>query len=248
MTRTATRRRDRAYAYYSCAGCHQKGKTVCKGRHIPLSRLDELVVDNVKTRLLAPERLGFLLEALVERRALQDQAVAERRRALEAECAQKQDNLDRLYRAIEDGIVDLDVDLKSRIRDLKNERDLAKASLQRIAEQTRARPGLTPERIEAISTLMREKLANGDVQARKDYLRSVIARIEVGARTVRIIGEKATLADVVAGRQTQQSNVRGFVRKWRTIWYTLLVPISPILRICCDRRGRKRKRASSMTV
>jgi hypothetical protein len=72
MTRTATRRRDRTYAYYSCAGCHQKGKTVCKGRHIPLSQLDELVVDNVKTRLLAPERLGSLLEALVERRALQD--------------------------------------------------------------------------------------------------------------------------------------------------------------------------------
>jgi site-specific DNA recombinase len=216
MTRTATRRRDRTYAYYSCAGCQQKGKSVCKGRHIPQSKLDELVVDNVQNALLTPERLGSLLEALLERRALRDRAVAERCRALEAELAQKRDKLARLYRAIEDGIVNLDLDLKSRIRALKNERDLATAALERIAAQTCARPGLTPERIESFPTLMREKLANGDVQARKDYLRSLIARVEVDDRTVRIIGEEAKLADVIAGRQTKQADVRGFVRKWRT--------------------------------
>ena len=62
---------------------------------------------------------------------------------------------------------------------------------------------------------MREKLDNGDTQARKAYLRSVISRIEVDDKTVRIIGEKASLVDVIAGRQTHAGNVRGFVRKWR---------------------------------
>jgi len=41
MTRTgSTARRGKVYSYYSCAGCHQKGKTVCKGRHIPAATLD----------------------------------------------------------------------------------------------------------------------------------------------------------------------------------------------------------------
>ena len=62
---------------------------------------------------------------------------------------------------------------------------------------------------------MRTKLDTGDTQARKAYLRSVISRIEVDDQKVRIIGDKATLADVIAGRQTQAGNVRGFVRKWR---------------------------------
>ncbi|MCC8964293.1 recombinase zinc beta ribbon domain-containing protein [Bradyrhizobium sp. Pear76] len=39
MTRTGTiNRQGRSYSYYSCAGAHQKGKTVCKGRHFPLGR------------------------------------------------------------------------------------------------------------------------------------------------------------------------------------------------------------------
>src|SRR5262249_12431041 len=44
MTRTGTRRRDRSYSYYSCAGCHQKGKSVCRGRHVPMAKLDALVI------------------------------------------------------------------------------------------------------------------------------------------------------------------------------------------------------------
>ena len=62
---------------------------------------------------------------------------------------------------------------------------------------------------------MRTKLDTGDTQSRKGYLRSIISRIEVDDQKVRIIGDKATLADVVAGGQTQAGNVRGFASKWR---------------------------------
>lgn len=160
-------------------GCHQKGKSFCKGRHVPMPKLDELVLQNVADRLLAPARLTQMLEAIVERRPQQDQAVADRRRALETEIAHTKGKLARLYRAIEDGMVDLDPDLKERIQTLKNERDIAQASLNRIAEQARNSAEITPERVEAFAALMREKLASGDAQARKAYLRSVISRIEV---------------------------------------------------------------------
>jgi hypothetical protein len=43
----------------------------------------------------------------------------------------------------------------------------------------------------------------------------VISAVEVDDDVVRIIGEKASLANVIAGRQTGFQNVRGFVRKWR---------------------------------
>jgi site-specific DNA recombinase len=89
------------------------------------------------------------------------------------------------------------------------------ASLERIAEQVRNRADITPERVAAFADLMREKLDSGDMQARKAYLRSVITAIQVDDHKVRIVGEKATLADVVAGRQTRIGSVRGFVRKWR---------------------------------
>ena len=216
MTRTGTRRGHRSYTYYSCAGCQQKGKSVCKGRHVPMAKLDSLVIDNVRDRLLTSERLKSILEAVIDRRASQDEAVATRRRVLEAELAQSNDKLTRLYRAIEEGIVDLDEDLKTRIKALKQEREIAEASLERIAVHTRNGADLTPERIEVFANLMKRKLEDGDVQARKAYLRAMISRIEVDDGKVRILGDKATLADVIAGRQTQAGNVRGFVRKWRT--------------------------------
>ncbi len=129
--------------------------------------------------------------------------------------ARTKEKLTRLYRAIEEGVVDLDADLKERIQALKTERDIAQALLDRIADQARAGMAIDAEKIAAFAALMREKLDRGDAQARKAYLRSIISRIEVDDEKVRIIGEKATLADVIAGRQTQAGNVRGFVRKWR---------------------------------
>jgi hypothetical protein len=41
---------------------------------------------------------------------------------------------------------------------------------------------------------MQAKLDTGDIQVKKAYLHSVISLIEVGADKIRIIGEKASLA------------------------------------------------------
>jgi site-specific DNA recombinase len=217
MTRTGTTRRHKSYSYYSCSGCQRKGKSVCKGRHVPMPKLDELVLQNVKAQLLAPERLTGILEALMERRSEKDQAVADRRKSLEGELSEKKDKLARLYRAIEEGVIDLDADLKERIKILKHERDIVQATMDRIDTQARQSSSVTTERIEAFAKIMCDKLDSGDTQARKAYLRSVISRIEVDDQKVRIIGEKAALADVIAGRPTQAGNVRGFVREWRAL-------------------------------
>ena len=171
MTRTGTRRRNRSYTYYSCAGCHQKGKSVCRGRHVSMAKLDGLVIENIKERLFAPERLARILESLFERQCANNHAVEGRRAALTAELAAVNEKLNRLYRAIEDGIVGLDAHLKERVDALKAQRDLAQASLDRIAVQTNTRAIVTPDRLAAFSQLMREKLDTGDTQARKAFLR-----------------------------------------------------------------------------
>jgi site-specific DNA recombinase len=215
MTRTGTRRGERFYSYYSCAGCQQKGQSVCRGRHVPMAKLDGIVIENVKGRLFTPERLTRMLASLFERQLAKNRAVEDRRASLAVELARINEKLNRLYRAIEDGIVDLDAHLKERVDALKSGRDLAQASLDRVVIQGNARAMITPDRLAAFSQLMREKLDTGDAQARKDFLRSVISQIEVDDDKIRIVGDKATLAAVIAGRQTGEAQVRGFVRKWR---------------------------------
>ena len=150
----------------------------------------------------------------MDRQRAKNRAVDERRAALAAELVATNDKINRLYRAIEDGIVDLDAQLKERIDALKAERDLAQAALDRIAVQANTRAMITPQQLAAFSQLMREKLDSGDTQARKSFLQSVISKIEIGDGKIRIVCDKATLAAVIAGRQGQVP-VRGFVRNWR---------------------------------
>jgi hypothetical protein len=63
---------------------------------------------------------------------------------------------------------------------------------------------------------MRENSAIGEIQFRKAYLRSVIDRIEVDDHAIRVIGDIATLEQVVAEKSVPAAGVRSFVRKWRT--------------------------------
>jgi site-specific DNA recombinase len=215
MSRTGTRRGDKSYSYYSCAGCHQKGKSVCKGRHIRLEKLDEIVLEGVANKLLAPKRLEKILGELIERASAKDLAVAERRYKLEGEVTKVKDKLSRLYLAIEEGVIELDGDLKDRIERLKQERDLALASLERLVEQTTVQKNVTPDKVTAFSKLMREKIRSGDTQTRKAWLGSVISRIEVDDDAIRVIGEKPVLAAALAAQNMPSANVSGFVRKWR---------------------------------
>ena len=62
---------------------------------------------------------------------------------------------------------------------------------------------------------MSDKLDTGDINTRKGYIRSIIDAVEVDDHTIRIIGSKDVLQAAIAGKQTENGNVRGFVRKWR---------------------------------
>ena len=94
MTQTGTtNRQGRSYSYYSCAGCQQKGKTVCKGRHIPAAVLDEIVLTNLKLRILVSDRIANLLRSLVERQAARSESVDRRLLTLQREVSDAEDRL-----------------------------------------------------------------------------------------------------------------------------------------------------------
>lgn len=216
MTRTGTtNRQGRSYSYYSCAGCQQKGKAVCKGRHVPVATLDEIVLTNLKQHVLAPDRIAEILKSLMERQATKSESVGRRLLTLQREVSDAEDRLKRLYRSIEDGIVELDDILRERTVTLKSERERAKAALDRARSQCGTVAAIDAQKIDAFARLMSEKLDNGDTNARKGYIRSIIDAVEVDDQAVRIIGSRDILQAVIAGKQNTNGEVRGFVRKWR---------------------------------
>lgn len=180
-----------------------------------MDTLDNMVIDSLSRSLLTTERLTEMLSAASSRRAERAAEIDERVMTLQREATDASDRLRRLYRLIEDGVTELDDLLRDRIASLKLERERAQAALDRVRTQVVSAAAIPPEVIEKFGRATRENITKGEVPFRRAYLRSVIDRVEVDDHAMRIIGDRATLEQVVAGKSVPAAGVRSLVRKWR---------------------------------
>jgi hypothetical protein len=109
---------------------------------------------------------------------------------------------------VEDGIADLDEALKDRIAALRAARDGATAALNRAKSGARQTTRLSPVLTEQFGHLMRENLSTGEVPFRNAYLASIVDRVEVDDREVRILGRKDVLEQCVMASGGPQGQVR----------------------------------------
>src|SRR5450631_3282492 len=135
------------YRYYTCSTKARQGEIGCKGRTVPMEKLDSVVAEDIEHRLLQPKRLEQILARVLDRREERAERrtahIAElRRRATEANA-----KLKRLYDAIENGIADVsDPMLKERVTELKAIRDQARTDAERAeGALDRLGPSITPQ-------------------------------------------------------------------------------------------------------
>ncbi len=211
------------YRYYTCSIAARQGATGCKGRSIPMGKLDDLVAAHLEERLLDPERLEEVLGVLLDRREektarRREHAAEMAKRAVEADV-----RLKRLYSAIESGVADLeDESLKERIAELRALKAQAQADAERASA---AFDGLgttiTPASLKAFSAAACRRLRGPDGGYRRDHLRALAQRVEVAEGEVRIMGSRSDLLRVLAATESGLPAVLGvpsFVPKWRRGW------------------------------
>jgi DNA invertase Pin-like site-specific DNA recombinase len=211
------------YRYYTCSIKARQGETGCKGRSIPMEKLDNLVASHIEERLLQPERLEEVLASVLDRR--QDRA--DRRREQLAElnqrAAETELRLRRLYDAIESGIADLaDPALKERIAGLKAIRDQARADAERAqaALESSGQQSITADMVQKFASTARERMRVAGGGYRRDHLRALAQRVEVAEQEVRIMGSKGDLLRTLTAASVVKnpaSSVRSSVPKWRPV-------------------------------
>ena len=208
------------YRYYTCSTTARMGKTGCKGKTVPMEKLDTLVADHLDRRLLDPDRLEEVMADMIERR---DEWAARRRGhigELRKRAAEADAKLKRLYEAIEAGVADLsDPMLKGRVTELTTIRDQARGDAERAAAAIeRLGPAITPEILRELATVARRKLRTEDGRYRRDHLRALAQRVEVGDGEIRIMGSKTELLRTLVAASsvgTAAIGVRSFEPKWR---------------------------------
>jgi site-specific DNA recombinase len=208
------------YRYYTCSTKARQGDTGCKGRTVPMDKLDALVADHIDRRLLQPARLEEILSSVLDRR----EERAERRAAHIAElrkrATESEAKLKRLYDAIENGVADLaDPMLKDRKAELTAVRDQARTDAERAQEAIdRAGPSITPQALKTFAKQARKRMRTENGGYRRDHLRALAQRVEVDRKEVRIMGAKSELLRTLvaaSGAKTAGFGVPSFVPKWR---------------------------------
>ena len=207
------------YRYYTCSIAARQGDTGCKGRSVPMAKLDDLVASHLEERLLDPERLEEVLAVVLDRR----EERADRRRAHAGELAKRAAEADirvkRLYDAIESGVADLsDPSLKERIAELKATRDQAQIDLDRATISRENTPqAIDSDSLRRFAETARRRMRGSDGGYRRDHLRALAQRVEVGKAEVRIMGSRTELLRtlVASSGVPPAASVRASVPNWR---------------------------------
>jgi site-specific DNA recombinase len=175
------------YFYYTCNGSFKKGKDACNGRPLPKDKLEQLVIEQIRHRVLNQQWLEELVGLVNMELDSSHDILRERLDVIDAELKYLEIRLSKLYDALETNKLSLD-DLAPRIKELRSRQDeLKKAKIQLEAEKvTRPVKHVDVKTVKAYARDLECLLGEVDVIESKAFLRSFIKRIEIDGENAKV--------------------------------------------------------------
>ena len=175
------------YYYYTCNGSSKQGKDACNARALPKDKLERLVIDQIKQRVLNQQLLEELVGLVNMELDSSHDILRERLDAIDAELNDVEIRLSKLYDALETNKLSLD-DLAPRIREIRSrQNELSKARLLLETEKvTRVVKHVDAETVKAYARDLECLLGEVDVVESKAFLRSFIRRIEIEGESAKV--------------------------------------------------------------
>jgi site-specific DNA recombinase len=218
MLRTGKGQGGKIYSYYTCSTAALKGKIECSGQSVPMDKLDRLIVEQLTDQVFTPKHVAELLAELNEKKPANTKAINSDIRKLQSDLDDTRKRLDRLYLSIEEGITELDEDLKTRIGGLKSKREKLNSDID-IAKNPSSIPMeiLKPKHIDRFCEAFRKTVLKADKPIQKGLINLFIDRITVDKDNseITITGSNdALLAALTANDASAPEKVRRSVREW----------------------------------
>ncbi|MFA7175456.1 MAG: recombinase family protein, partial [Kiritimatiellia bacterium] len=185
------------YRYYKCNTRIAKHIKQCSNPAVPMDKMDAAVLDALAEKLFTPERVKQILMQLQKQIKATQERDAQGVKALQAELSELQQASERLFEAVEKGILPLDELLQQRSRRLQTRRQEV---LTEIASHKRRAdmPAIRPRQVELFCKALNEKLHDRDSGFAKAYLRQIIGEIRVTGNEAVVTGNSLALAMSVA--------------------------------------------------
>ncbi|HEY5237419.1 MAG TPA: recombinase family protein [Rhizomicrobium sp.] len=205
------------YRYYTCANRRLKGRTACADPiTVAMAEFDRLVIGALTDQLLNPERLPVLLrEAHKHRRALTSGNL-HRRSALRRQLKETDAQIRRLYTALAEGIAGDTALFREALHGLEAKRDESIRLLSLLDVETPpVRHALSKAQAQAVAATLKRRLIEAPPPMQRRYIHGLVSEIVVDREKAVISGPRAAIAAAITAG-THNSEVRSFVREWRT--------------------------------
>jgi len=168
------------YYYYVCNRSYKQGKEACSAVSLPKEKLENLVIEQIKSKILTPECLEELVKLVNAELDSANTLLKDKLDGIDIELYDVGDRLSNLYAALETGKLNLD-DLAPRIKELKAKQDeLSKVRVRTEADLVVA--GVQHVDVETVKSYaqdLRSLLEEADFTERKAFLRSFVERITI---------------------------------------------------------------------
>jgi len=211
--------KNNQYRYYKCSARISKGNTACKSKSYPMEKLDNLVLEAFKGKIYTPDHIRTVVDTLRQNANLRGGEEKIRLKKLDGELKDLEQAENKLFEAIEKGVLELDDRLKTRVQQNKTRREaitVERASLQ-SKTQTPLQT-LTPQKIEAVARVLNRRLSEASLFSRA-YLKATISEIRINGDLLKLKGENKVLAGLIAanGKIMPKNQVLGFIPDWRPL-------------------------------
>ena len=214
------------YRYYKCSSRSRRG-SVCHNTNAPMPTVDRLVLSSLSDRVFTEERVHKMLRELKDGRihSRQDQRVFLKQLGTELE--KNRQATDRLYEAVEAGLLPKDATLTERAQKLQARRQeilTEMAGIKREAEMPEKM--LSSQNVRAFCNAMRKRLADPGSGFGKQYLRLLVKEVRVMGKEIRMRGSYEALGHAIAQKNLgTPEGVPRFVPAWRALRDSNLWPL-----------------------
>ncbi len=168
------------FAYYVCSSLFREGAGACTARYLNATKVEDLVIDKVRERILTEETITELVTLVAEEIDNIAGEMNGRLTAISAELSDVDSRLENLYQALETQQLPLEV-LSPRILALKSRQDQLTAAREEAEFQLEQRRAELPtsKEIKGYVADFRELFQEGTFPERKALIRNFVQGIEI---------------------------------------------------------------------
>jgi site-specific DNA recombinase len=173
------------FSYYVCGTLTKKGAGSCPSRYLNAKKVEGLVIDKIKKRVLTASNLTKLVKLVTEELNTNLETYRVELSTIDSAIIDVSSRLGRLYDAIETGKISFD-DLTPRIRELRGRQEKLherKEELNTLLIDQKAEVATQQEVAECAADL-RNLLEEGSLVERKAFIRSFVNEVKVTGKEV----------------------------------------------------------------